>query len=703
MTKDNSALAALPAPAWPLPSTPAGRAALQAAAQGAQARAAQCAQQWRGRQVFTVLALHWDQGLDWLATWAAWRADPDRCHTLVWVVVSPDLAVDVPTAPWADNTLPTQQAMGSALRGESKGDTACETTPVFTVLGGDPSAAHSGDLYAKLWAQLQALWPPATPDLHALHFEAGRVQLQLAPGTAGAWWPQLRLQADVLYLPTEPPAGWGGLPAAKALARQAAAGARLCCRADWPPADAQALQTVGFDPQPSPTGLNGHWARYQPPAWRGTTAPALASTAPAARQALVLGAGLAGAATAHALAQQGWSVQVVDRLPGPAQATSGNPGGLFHGTAHGEDGLHARLLRAAALMAWRELAPRIAAGLPGQADGLLRVDAADSAPPNTQSTPVWPARWLQRLNREQASALVGLPLPAASSWFPSGGWVSPADLVKAWLTHPGIGFSGGLDVQSLAFVPAAGSDANQHEPGFSEAVSTPPQGHWQLLDGQGQVLAQAPVLVLAAAGGVLPLLTQPLATADVLQPQAGCAWPLGLQRGQVSTWAGATGRLHHPVAGGGGGYALPLPGGLLFGATTQRGDPDPQVRDSDHAHNLQRLQQLTGLQPPPGLALAGRVGWRLVSEDRLPVAGPVPTGQAPRFATQARAWPRAPGLFVCTGLGGRGLTLAPLLGQLVAAQVVGLPVPLPQRLVEAVDPARWLLKLARRAEGGAGR
>jgi tRNA 5-methylaminomethyl-2-thiouridine biosynthesis bifunctional protein len=172
-----------------------------------------------------------------------------------------------------------------------------------------------------------------------------------------------------------------------------------------------------------------------------------------------------------------------------------------------------------------------------------------------------------------------------------------------------------------------------------------------------------------------------------------------LQRGQVSLWSGAATPLRHPVAGGGGGYALPLPSGLLFGATTQRGDPDPQVRDSDHAHNLQRLQQLTGLQRPQGVVLSGRVGWRLVSEDRLPVVGPVPSGQVPRFATQARAWPRAPGLFVCTGFGGRGLTLAPLMGQLVAAQVAGLPVPLPQRLVEAVDPARWLLKQARRSEG----
>jgi tRNA 5-methylaminomethyl-2-thiouridine biosynthesis bifunctional protein len=58
------------------------------------------------------------------------------------------------------------------------------------------------------------------------------------------------------------------------------------------------------------------------------------------------------------------------------------------------------------------------------------------------------------------------------------------------------------------------------------------------------------------------------------------------------------------------------------------------------------------------------------------------------------------GLFVCTALGGRGITLAPLLGRLVAAQVAGSPLPLPQRLVDAVDPVRWQVRAARRGVGG---
>ena len=56
-----------------------------------------------------------------------------------------------------------------------------------------------------------------------------------------------------------------------------------------------------------------------------------------------------------------------DRHAAPAAETSGNPAGLFHGTVHGDDGPHARWLRAAALLAQRTLRPLIDGGaVPGQ-------------------------------------------------------------------------------------------------------------------------------------------------------------------------------------------------------------------------------------------------------------------------------------------------------------------------------------------------
>jgi tRNA 5-methylaminomethyl-2-thiouridine biosynthesis bifunctional protein len=168
--------------------------------------------------------------------------------------------------------------------------------------------------------------------------------------------------------------------------------------------------------------------------------------------------------------------------------------------------------------------------------------------------------------------------------------------------------------------------------------------------------------------------------------------------------------LRLPVAGDG--YAIPVQGagvaaGLLCGATREAGEPGlagsaPALRDEDHQHNLQRLLRLTGLQAPADATLwQGRAGWRLHSDDRLPIAGALSCAvMSPgQRLDQARLLPRESGLFVLTALGARGLTLAPLLAQLVAAQASGTPWPLEQDLADAVDPGRWLVRAARAAHG----
>ena len=58
--------------------------------------------------------------------------------------------------------------------------------------------------------------------------------------------------------------------------------------------------------------------------------------------------------------------------------------------------------------------------------------------------------------------------------------------------------------------------------------------------------------------------------------------------------------------------------------------------------------------------------------------------------------PRLPGLYVFTALGSRGIGWAALGGQVLAALVSGAPVPLERSLVDAIDPARFALRTARR-------
>ena len=510
-----------------------------------------------------------------------------------------------------------------------------------------------------------------TPNLHLLDFEQGRVRLTLAFGEQPSQLKSLRAEANALVL-SHPAAnvraqGWT-LPLLKSMSRLAAPGALLL--APQTRDDLRAgLRTAGFEPLPAcdadPPGAST-WTVAAP-----RFAPRrLPSCRVQVSDAIVVGAGLAGAAVAQSLAQHGLHVTVLEREAGPAQGASGNPAGLFHGAMHPQDGLYARLYRSAALVAASTYRRDLQNGrVAGQVAGLLRLqdDRQDlQGMRRTLRAQGLPSDYVQALDSAEASALAGVSLQTPCWFYPSGGWVSPPDWVNAALRSLGVNLHTHAAVQRL--------DRSG--------------GHWLLFDSDDRLLARSELVVLSQA----------MQAAQILQALGADAWPLSLARGQVTHWPLAqASTLRLPVAGEG--YALPMSHGLLCGATRQDHDTDPALRHADHLHNVARLQRLTGLAPPENItSWQGRVGWRLQSDDRLPIAGPVPLLAMPpgQRLDQARLLPRERGLFVLTALGSRGLSLAPLLGRLVAAQALGTPWPLEQDLVDAVDPGRWTVRAARR-------
>jgi tRNA 5-methylaminomethyl-2-thiouridine biosynthesis bifunctional protein len=182
---------------------------------------------------------------------------------------------------------------------------------------------------------------------------------------------------------------------------------------------------------------------------------------------------------------------------------------------------------------------------------------------------------------------------------------------------------------------------------------------WRMLDPEGRLIGEAEVVVVAAgmAGArLVPSLDQ------VLRPV----------RGQASFAPGAS----IPGAALFGGYAVPAPGGVAFGATHDRDDDALEAREEDHRRNLVALAAVL-----PGLAatlqdrpLEARTGVRATTRDYLPLAG------------------RVDGLFVLTGLGSRGFALAPLLADHVAALALGRPSPLSRSAQALVGPERPSLR-----------
>ena len=223
---------------------------------------------WAGRGTFTILETGFGLGVNFLATWAAWRADPQRCARLDYV--------------------------------------GLELHPVRA----EDLLAHAPPELQPLAARLATQWPPPVRGLHVIPLEAG-VQLLLALGDAAELAPRLRLAADALYLdgfaPSRNPALWTP-ELFRALARLTRPGARV---ASYTVALAvqNGLCQAGFEINLQP-GWGGKQQRLQAtfnPIWKRTR-HTLPAPWPAAlpRHAVVIGAGLAGAACAQALARAGW-------------------------------------------------------------------------------------------------------------------------------------------------------------------------------------------------------------------------------------------------------------------------------------------------------------------------------------------------------------------------------------------------------------
>ncbi|MBA4111177.1 MAG: oxidoreductase [Leptothrix sp. (in: Bacteria)] len=616
---------------------------------------------WAHRDSFVILEAGFGQGQCFLDTWAAWQADPNRCQRLFYIAVAAQLPRQLPL-----------------IKDSEK-----------------PSLAD----------RLAQNWPVLTPGMHTLVFDEGpasQVTLLLGVGEAADLVPQLVARVDAFLLENVPPAplvpngdeGW-----LSRLARLAAPGCTAVARSEAAQVIA-GLRQSGFRAEDtharSATGsLTFRFApHHTPPPLPGGLWPAVIG--PTQRHAMVIGAGLAGCAAAWALARQGWRVTLIDEHAAPAQGASGNPGGLFHSIVHGEDGLHARAHRAAAMRTAAVTSPMLAQGrFEGACQGLLRLDTqTDAAQAESLAHRLGlPLEHVQWLDQAPARASAHIPVPSGGWLFHQGGWLDPAGYAQALLAdaraHANVVFLAGQTVHQLQAAPHG-------------------QKPWQALDTQGKLIAEARVIVLASAVDTLNLLKA--------LPQAA-PLPLSLVRGQISSLPLQEGILAPAIPVAGAGYVLPLHGGrLLFGATSDLDDLDPGLRAADHAHNLEQAAQLGCLPMLDKNALPkylqGRVAWRAVTPDRLPYVGALPLNPADR--PQATAGQKAPrldqprliprlrdehgGVYVITGFGSRGITWTALAGELLASWVTGSPCPVEAALRDALDPARIVTRAKAKAQ-----
>ncbi|MDB5458378.1 MAG: FAD-dependent oxidoreductase, partial [Caulobacteraceae bacterium] len=398
------------------------------------------------------------------------------------------------------------------------------------------------------WPQLAGLsqslldaWPRRAPGFHRVAWPQLDATLDLAIGEAQWALEQWTGAADAWFLdgfsPALNPQMWRD-EVLRGVAARSTPGARA---ATFTVAGAvrRGLEAAGFRVEKRP----GHGAKRErleavypgePPAPR------------IARTVAVIGAGIAGAALARALAAAGLEPVVIEAA-GQGAGASGNPAALVTPALDAGGGARARFYAQAfarAVDLYRAIGPAAVAG-----HGVLQLEKAERDAARFDSVmagDVFEPGALARLSAAEAGAALGHRVGAGGLRLAEGLVIRPPVVLEAWLSG-----ARRLDARIGALRPG--------------------EAGWTLLDEQGRAVLQADAVCIAAGAQAAALL--------------GDALPLTPVRGQAS-WAHG---LDLPLAAAWGGYAAPFDGRVLFGATHDRGRTDTAVDPADHRRNLETL------------------------------------------------------------------------------------------------------------------
>src|SRR5450830_8654 len=407
------------------------------------------------------------------------------------------------------------------------------------------------------------------------------------------------------------------------------------------------------------------WQFHSPSQARFVTRKPIAPMPPPPiRRAIVIGAGLAGAAACQRLCARGWHVTLLERHPAAAMEASGNLAGISMPLLSKDDNQASRLARAAYTYArayWHSLGG-VGRAIEGDNCGVV-LAARDVKHAVLQAAiaaaqPLRPdyAQWFDA--RAAAARWPGVA-PFGAWWFAGGSWIRPGSAIAAMLAACG-------DNLTARF-------------GTGDVQLRRSETGWEAVDASGAVLAAAPTVIVASGGAAFA---------------QTAALPLQRVRGQVTHLAQASEPgLQRDYVLCREAYLTPAAGGTHSMGATYDDDDDPALRPSSQHENLAHLRAMLA-DPAAALdaPLAGRVGFRAVATDRLPMVGAVPDATFEVGAERLRELPRQEGVYCLLGYASRGLIWAPLAAELLAASLEGEPLPLEGVLIDALDPGRFLLR-----------
>lgn len=365
----------------------------------------------------------------------------------------------------------------------------------------------------------------------------------------------------------------------------------------------------------------------------------------------IIGAGLAGANLAYALAKRGYEVSVFSH-GSIACGASGNAQGGFYPQLHAQVTPASQLQAHCFLYAKRLYEQLADSGFAFSHDwcGVLQLAYSEqslSRQAKIVNNTHWPTELVHALSAGETSEKAGLALPYASLCYSQGGWISPVELVEALLR-----------------AAAATSRVELFENALVTDIHATDKAI-EISSGNQRYLADHLVLATGHHSHLLNKLTQ---------------LPLRAVRGQVEyipTQSALT-KLKTVLCHKG--YLTPAHNDRhALGSTYVRQDSNTEYRQGEENANLTTLQTaLANAQWAQSVVAdqTGRASIRAALPDRQPALGCLAPDKTNRVS-------------VFNGLGSRGVTTAPLLAELLASQLTGQPLPLAKELIATLSPCRF--------------
>ena len=394
----------------------------------------------------------------------------------------------------------------------------------------------------------------------------------------------------------------------------------------------------------------------------------------------IIGGGIAAACAAYSLTKQGIKVTVYCKDAKLGQGASSNAVGALYPLIRQRSDVHSYFYQKAfwhAKKYYQQLAEQDFK-FDHQWCGLIDLAYNASLLARQQKftdEPAWSPSLIHAIDANSASKIAGMSLTMGGLFMPQAGWLAPQQLVHQLFAAAQI--TQRLKIETNVHVKSITMHADQR---------------WLLNIANSNKKISCPLLIICSG-------------AESINLEPVNQLPISPLRGQITQlnttdkMRSLTTILCHK------GYITPAhQGNHCIGATFTKNSLDYTCSSSDDQQNLNTLAACL-----PGLAdwttndiIANNARSRCMTPDHLPIVGGMPNIEQHlldyphlakdknwRYKTPAKYLPN---LYLLTGLGARGLCSAPLLADILTAELCGSPYPVNDNLLFNLSANRFVIK-----------